>query len=1038
MAAAALPVKGDAEWADKASRISAAQTTLRSAIADRGVAVLGATQTVLNAIYVAADAGQAEALGALPGVARVVEMQPLRRHAVKALDLVKAPQAWRNLGASNAGAGVRIAVLDTGIDHEHPAFRDPSLSMPAGFPRCAPADCAFTSNKVIAARSFVQMLVLGDDPVDSRPDDLSARDRVGHGTAVAMMAAGTRHDSPLGPISGVAPKAYLGSYKIFGSPGVNDVTFDDVVIRALDDAVRDGMHIAVLSIGRAAIWQPDDRGGTCENPANRPCDPWADAVAAAVGAGMTVVVSAGNDGDAGVYGPSYNTINTPGTVPAALTVGSSTNLQRYFSTLRAEGGASGIAPAAILFGDGPRPRPSLSAPVKNPAAAGEDGSACQHLSRGSLAGAIAIVDQGRCTFATKVNNAQLAGAVAVIVRRPEGFEGLLPMRGLEETSIPAAMIGASAGKLLREFAAANPAALVTLDATLTPVLFDEDIVSFFSSYGPSIAGGAIKPEVVAPGQAIYTATQRFDPYGNMYSEDGYIAVQGTSFAAPMAAGAAALFKQRFGDATPDQVKSAVVNTADASVDDFDNNDRLVRASVRAAGAGKIDAEAVTRTNVTAEPGVLSFGYYTRQITPRPVRVLVNNHSRSAMNLRVQVRPRIEGSARVAADQASFSVPARSSRAVVFSLSGAAPAAGVYEGDVVISGGEIPVRLPYLFISGDGATDNLIPLRGNDFVRPANSALRLLLKAVDRYGAPVGDVRIGWRATLGDGVIGRTFPTDNLGIGEANVTVGSTFGEQEFSAEWGSLAAYFQGRARLRPTIQTNGVVNAASGESGRGVSPGSMASILGRNLSDSERKASTPWLPAGLAGVSVSFDVPERRISVPGKLRSVSDSRVDVQVPWELQGLNSAILKVSIGDSQSALYTVSLDDFAPALYETTDADNGRTIARAAGEDGVAVTVAKPIGRGKVILLEANGLGPVEKLPITGDPISSDTPNPVRVLPELSIGGRPAEIQFSGLAPGIAGRYLIRARVPEDAPDGIQPVVVTSNGVRSKAVNVPIQ
>lgn len=1036
---AALEPAGDpAGISHKVSRIAASHRTLRAALADRGVRITGATQTVLNAVYVLADASELDALAALPGVARVVEMQPIRRHAIKALDLVKAPQAWRNVGEANAGAGVRIAVLDSGIDHQHPAFQDASLSIPAGYPRCAPVDCPFTSNKVIAARSYVQMLVLGDNPVDSRPDDLSARDRVGHGTAVAMMAAGTRHESPLGPLSGVAPKAFLGSYKIFGSPGVNDVTFDDVVIQALDDAVRDRMDIAVLSLGRPAIWQPNDRGSTCGNSASRPCDPWADAVDAATRAGMTVVVSAGNDGDIGVYGPAYNTINTPGTVPAALTVGSSTNLQRYFSTLRAEGGPGGLRPAYVLFGDGPRPRPTLTAPVKDLAAMGEDQHACQRISNGSLVGSIAIVQQGQCTFATKVNNAQRAGALAVLVQRTDGSNGLFPMQGLRETSVPAAIIGSEAGKALQEFGKTNPDSPVNLDVTLAPVPFDEDIVSFFSSYGPSIAGGAIKPEVVAPGQTIYMATQRFDPYGDMYSEGGYIAAQGTSFAAPMAAGAAALFKQRFPEATPNQMKSAVMNTATTTVDDFDNSDRLVQASVRAVGAGKIDAEAVTRTNVTAEPGALSFGYYTPAISPSPIRVNINNHSQSAMNLRVEIRPRVEGSARVTVDQTAFSVPARSSRAVVFTLAGSRPVPGVYEGDVLISGGAIPIRLPYLFLNGDNAVDNLIPLRGHDFVRPAGSRLRLLLKAVDRYGAPVENMRINWSATLGGGQLGDIFRTDNLGIAEANVTLGSTFGEQEFSANTGNLTAYFQGRARLAPAIQTNGVVNMASGEVGRGVAPGSLISILGRNLSDSERSASTPWLPPGLAGVSVSFDVTERRITAPGKIQYVSDGRVDVQVPWELQGLNSAQMKVSIGDSQTELYTVPLNDFAPAVFETGDPETGRSLAKAVDENGAAVTSANPAQRGKAIQLEANGLGPVESLPITGEPIPADTSNLVRVLPELSIGGRPAEILFSGLAPGTAGRYLIRARVPDDAPSGVQSLVVTSNGVVSKAVNVPIQ
>src|SRR5262249_10329018 len=147
-------------------------------------------------------------------------------------------------------SGVKIAILDSGIDQTHPAFQDASLAMPAGFPKCTTGDCAFTNNKVIVARSYVSLLAAGSDPAnpaaDSRPDDYSARDRSGHGTAVAMCAAGETNTGVV-TITGVAPKAYLGNYKIYGSPGVNDSTTDQIIITALDDAINDGMDIVSFS-----------------------------------------------------------------------------------------------------------------------------------------------------------------------------------------------------------------------------------------------------------------------------------------------------------------------------------------------------------------------------------------------------------------------------------------------------------------------------------------------------------------------------------------------------------------------------------------------------------------------------------------------------------------------------------------------------------------------------------------------------------------------------------------------------------------------
>ena len=159
----------------------------------------------------------------------MVALRWRRLNLNRATQLVNAPAAWTALGGvQNAGAGIKIAIIDTGIDQTHPAFQDSSLAMPAGYPICSGSDCAFTSNKVIVARSYVRLVAAGSDPqnpaADSRPDDYSPRDRIGHGTAVASCAAGMPTLSPAGlTLTGVAPKAYLGNYKVFGSPEVNEI-----------------------------------------------------------------------------------------------------------------------------------------------------------------------------------------------------------------------------------------------------------------------------------------------------------------------------------------------------------------------------------------------------------------------------------------------------------------------------------------------------------------------------------------------------------------------------------------------------------------------------------------------------------------------------------------------------------------------------------------------------------------------------------------------------------------------------------------------
>ena len=251
----------------KRQELLKAQNDLKTVLGQHRIAVTGSVHILANAVFVTASPDRLAELGALPGVAAVIPMPALRRKLNKALSLVNASAAWTAAGgAANSGAGIKIAILDTGIDETHPGFQDPLLSMPAGFPVSGNADDAtHTSNKIIAVRSFVSLLAIGDGtPEWTRPDDLSARDRVGHGTAVAMAAAGVSHQSPIGAISGVAPKAWLGNYKIFGSPGVNDSTSADVVLEALEAAFGDGMDVALVSAGDiGAVWSPTNQGADC-------------------------------------------------------------------------------------------------------------------------------------------------------------------------------------------------------------------------------------------------------------------------------------------------------------------------------------------------------------------------------------------------------------------------------------------------------------------------------------------------------------------------------------------------------------------------------------------------------------------------------------------------------------------------------------------------------------------------------------------------------------------------------------------------------
>ena len=178
---------------------------------------------------------------------------------------------------------------------------------------------------MIVARSYVPLLNSGD-PATSTPDDYSPRDRVGHGTATAMAAAGETNTGPSDTITGVAPKAFLGSYKVFGSPGVNDFTSGDAVIEAIEDAFNDGMDIVSMSLGGPALAGPQDSGSTCGLSPGQVCDPEAETVQEAVLQGMVVVVAAGNEGGTrSLSTAALNTVDAPADAPNAIAVTATTN-----------------------------------------------------------------------------------------------------------------------------------------------------------------------------------------------------------------------------------------------------------------------------------------------------------------------------------------------------------------------------------------------------------------------------------------------------------------------------------------------------------------------------------------------------------------------------------------------------------------------------------------------------------------------------------------------------------------------------------------
>lgn len=528
------------------------QAEVRDEVMRRGGRVLASVGYVANAVIAEIPGADAKTLAAIPEVRAVYPVRRYHMHLDRALEVHGVYQAWEAIGGvDRAGLGMKIAIIDTGIDVTHPAFQDESLPVAEGYPRLgAETDRPYTNRKVIVARSY--------------NEGLSAADGNGHGTAVAMVAAGVRHTALGGTLSGVAPRAYLGNYKVLDDEGT---TTNATVLRAMDDAVADGMDVINLSLGETTASRPAD-------------DPVDRAIETAAGAGVLVVVSAGNEG------PDPNTINSPGTAASAITVGA-------FRVAAGSATVEGLPEIQGTMAAGAAPHEAINAPLSDVAALDQTGLACQSLPAGSLTGKIAVILRGDCTFETKLLVAEAAGAVSAIIyssnaspARPRGwFAG--------SATLPALTVSFSDGTDIRARMQANP----ELRAILS---FFGSTLTGFSSRGPGSDLG-IKPDILALGSQILTAGQTTNPNGDLYAPEGYLIVSGTSFAAPIVAGSAAVLKGARPGLTTAQYRSLLINSSTV----FVTGDP--RSRVQQAGAGMLYLPSALRNTVTVSPASIALG-----------------------------------------------------------------------------------------------------------------------------------------------------------------------------------------------------------------------------------------------------------------------------------------------------------------------------------------------------------------------------------------------------------------------------------------------
>lgn len=388
----------------------------------------------------------------------------------------------------------------------------------------------------------------GHDLVDSDDDPMETKSEVAgkatlHGTHVAGIIAAN------GKIQGVAPEAKIIAYRALGPGGAGTT---EQVLAAIEQAIKDKVDIMNLSLG---------------DEVNGPDLPISLALNRAVDKGIIAVAAAGNSG------PSNWTVGSPGTAGKAISVGASTPtmtvpyllIERTRQKIRIEPMAKSrewtLGRSVDLVDGGLGTKQELH----------------------NAAGKIVLVKRGGLSFTEKAKNAMAAGAIGVLVynNTSGGFAGNLQ----ELLAIPVGSLTRGAGEFLKKEGLTERVRLETVE--------EKDRLADFSSRGPVTVTWEVKPDVVAPGVAIESTVP-----------GGYLALQGTSMAAPHVAGACALIKEAHPDWTPAEVKAALMNTARPL---WRAGGKLYHAYEQ--GAGRIQVDEAVKAETLVVPSSIQFGKF---------------------------------------------------------------------------------------------------------------------------------------------------------------------------------------------------------------------------------------------------------------------------------------------------------------------------------------------------------------------------------------------------------------------------------------------
>jgi subtilisin family serine protease len=633
----------------QAAQIDRAQTNFLQAARSLGTRVYQRYNRVYNGLSLTVDASRLSNLASLAGVKAIHPVRTVRRQLTSSVPLVGAPQVWESVPGAT-GAGVNIAVIDTGIDYYHVGFGGTGLAAyDADDPTVIEAG-TFPTTKVITGTDLVGDAFDGSNPeaIAPDPDPVDPRyyecESVGHGTHVAGIAAGQGvtsagaaytgpynsslnfdNDFSVGP--GVAPEAKLIAVRVFGC---NGNTTNDILVGAIEYAVETGADVINYSIGYEF--------GDYFN------EPDSVAVDNASAAGVVFVGSAGNASDTNYVTGGASTANT------AISVASSWDQRSLLDAFNVNSPASidGLKKADFSSAYDWRNKPDVTGDLVYVPGPGTS-TACNvsgasPYAAGSLTGRVLLVDwapEGTsdfpCGSAVRANNAAAAGAVGIIMASGQLiFDSSI----FGNAAIPAVFTTFDVGAELKGALATETVSITFSGSYLNGFTLNEpnleDTLSDFSSRGPRVGDSALKPDLAAPGQSIFSVGSGTGNEGNTLG--------GTSQAAPHVAGAIALLRQLHPDWTPQELKAAVINSA--------TNDLFTQASrgqpiysPGRVGTGRLDipnAAALTTLAYNAErPELVSVSFGAVEVITDTVvtkAITVENKGAAAANYSLAFAP----------------------------------------------------------------------------------------------------------------------------------------------------------------------------------------------------------------------------------------------------------------------------------------------------------------------------------------------------------------------------------------------------------------